>query len=54
MASRAIMPVLPPLPLEPVHISEADINRALAEWDETFPQYAGLLEAQVRDNGQTS
>lgn len=35
-----------PVPDE-VTISDADIDRALAEWDELMPDYAGLLDADV-------
>lgn len=30
-----------------VVITEADIDAALAAWDEVMPEYAGLLEAQT-------
>lgn len=36
---------LPPVPAE-VEISESDIERATALWDELMPEYAGLLNAE--------
>lgn len=36
---------LPPIPNE-VEISEHDLERAAALWDELMPEYAGLLMAQ--------
>lgn len=41
---------LVPVPDE-VAISDSDVDRALAEWDELMPDYAGLLDADVQ--GQT-
>jgi HK97 family phage portal protein len=35
------------LPVGDVTISEGDIERALADWDRTFPDLAGLLDAEV-------
>jgi hypothetical protein len=29
-------------------ITEEDIERALARWDEAMPDYAGMLDAEVR------
>lgn len=39
---------LPPVPYE-VEISEADKRNALKDWNTTFPEYAGMLEAEVED-----
>jgi len=30
-----------------VEITDADVDRAIAEWDELMPAYAGMLEAEI-------
>lgn len=43
----------PPLPLpDEVTVTDADIERALATWDELMPDYAGLLDATVQGQAQ--
>jgi hypothetical protein len=37
---------LPPVPAE-IHISDADIDRAIRNWNRLMPEFAGLLEADV-------
>jgi hypothetical protein len=37
----------PLLPVEKEPISEDDIDKAIAVWDKTFPELAGLLEAEA-------
>jgi hypothetical protein len=44
-----IVPVLPQVPLEPIEITEADIDRALSEFYGVLPEYTGLLEATPRN-----
>lgn len=42
----AIVPALPPVPLDPVVITQADIDRALLDFYDVFPEFTGLLEAE--------
>jgi HK97 family phage portal protein len=37
---------LPPVPAE-VHITEADIDRAIRDWNKHMPDFVGLLDAEV-------
>lgn len=41
---------LPPVPSE-LQITDDDIEHAIAAWDRTFPNYAGLLEADAQSVG---
>lgn len=40
---------LPPIP-STLQITDADIEHAIAQWDELMPDYGGLLEAESNDN----
>ncbi|MDD5245621.1 MAG: phage portal protein, partial [Syntrophorhabdaceae bacterium] len=42
---------IPQVPNE-VAIEDHDIDMALAEWDKTFPEFAGLLDASVKGGGE--
>lgn len=43
---------LPPLPGGDVTISDADIQKAIDQWDSTFKDYRGLLDAQSNISGE--
>ena len=48
-AANILLGSLPSLPTVPAasEISEADIELAIAVWDNVFPDYSQLLEAEI-------